>query len=387
MIRGRPALLVTLVLAWSLCPVCVVLSTYFSAAEFAAPSSLRPVRVTAADPLPVTARGAEQFDRILQRIETPPEAGIAVLSHLLRLRDAYSPPDRRSCLPPGDCNPRSERDAIVERLLPRAPREAESSEFFEFTESGCRYRIASRRTEAGEQHPGQALSALAEAGVPLVQTAYSGVRSFCVSDLVDECAQSFAFDEEIEWRSVALALYQPEVNEWKNRRGEVISFDAITNELLRRTRIRGSIEHACWGIHSLYALAVLLSVDADVPLWQNRSLRPQVEAALAAIGDRLARSQLGDGSWDEHWELPALTHGGTTMDEQKRLLITGHHLEWLALVPNGLRPSKRVLLAAGEFILGKVSELRPDQIIEEICPCSHGLRAFGIAGTQVIDRP
>jgi hypothetical protein len=216
------------------------------------------------------------------------------------------------------------------------------------------------------------LSALAEVGIPLTQTAISGHHTFCVSDLVDECADSFGFDEEIEWRSVALALYRPQMREWKNRRDEVVSFDAIAKELLRRMRTRGSIEHACWGTHSLYALAILLSVDATVPLWQDRSLRSQVDSMLRKVGERLAQSQLSDGSWDENWELPTLARDG-------------HHLEWLALVPSGLRPPDRVLRMAGEFILQTLFEVRSDELVKQICPCSHGLRAFGIAGIQIVD--
>jgi hypothetical protein len=136
----------------------------------------------------------------------------------------------------------------------------------------------------------------------------------------------------------------------------------------------------------LYALAIFLSVDATVPLWEDRSLRSHVASAFVEAGDRLAKSQFGDGSWDEHWELPGLTHAGTKMNESQRLLITGHHLEWLALVSKELRPSDRVLLMAGEYILRKVSEMESDEIVKQICPCSHGLRAFGIAGLRIADR-
>ena len=137
----------------------------------------------------------------------------------------------------------------------------------------------------------------------------------------------------------------------------------------------------------MYVLAVLLSVDAKVPLWQDRSWRSKVELAFFEVGERLSQSQLVDGSWDVYWELPSLTHGGTAIDESQRLLITGHHLEWLALVPRELRPSDRVLLMAGEFILRKVSALHTDEIVKQICPCSHGLRAFGIAGIQIVAAP
>jgi hypothetical protein len=343
----------------------------------------------------VTALGAKRLASILYRIEIPSEVGIATLSHLLRLLDAHASPGQGLGVPHSEYKTEDRRQAIehlqcirattLEQLLPGDGRGTDRSEYFELSERGCRYRVASRRSEAGEQHPGQVLSALAEVGIPLTQTAISGHHTFCVSDLVDECADSFGFDEEIEWRSVALALYRPQMREWKNRRDEVVSFDAIAKELLRRMRTRGSIEHACWGTHSLYALAILLSVDATVPLWQDRSLRSQVDSMLRKVGERLAQSQLSDGSWDENWELPTLARDGTSMNGWQRLLISGHHLEWLALVPSGLRPPDRVLRMAGEFILQTLFEVRSDELVKQICPCSHGLRAFGIAGIQIVD--
>jgi len=333
---------------------------------------------------------------VLQRIEIPSEANISIKAHLLRLLDAHALPNRGfSTLPQESGSPNTQpvparlhaaRAALVEQLLPDSGRKANYSEDFEFTDLGCRYRVALRRSEAGEWHPGQVLSALAEAGIPLAQEVISSGRRFRVSDLVDECAAAFDFGEDIEWRSVALALYRPQVQKWKTHTGESVSFDAITDELLRRTRARGSNENACWGTHALYVLAVFQSVDKNYPLWKERSWQQQVEAALSDAADRLTQSQLADGSWDEHWELPSLTHGGTTMDDMKRMLVTGHHLEWLALVSKELRPSERVLLAAGEFILKRASDLRSDQIIKQICPCSHGLRAFGLAGIHVVDK-
>jgi hypothetical protein len=29
--------------------------------------------------------------------------------------------------------------------------------------------------------------------------------------------------------------------------------------------------------------------------------------------------------------------------------------------------------------------VRSDELVKQICPCSHGLRAFGIAGIQIVD--
>jgi hypothetical protein len=254
--------------------------------------------------------------------------------------------------------------------------------FVELTEFGWRYRIARSRSDFGEPHPGEALSALAEAGVPLTKTAVACGRRFRVAELVDECAGSFAFNEDIEWRSVALALYRPQVRQWTTRSGELVSFDLITKELLRRTRARGSDQYPCFGTHTLYALAMFLSVDGRISLWNDRSLQSSVVASLTNASESLAAAQLGDGSWDQGWELPTPKRAGTTLDDRTRALVTGHHLEWLAVVSDDLRPPHAVLLAAGEFLLRWMSRLRPDQITEEICACSHGLRAFGNAGIE-----
>lgn len=348
-------------------------------------SLVLPVELVGDDPLPVEPGTEWQLSRAYDSLHPESANNLAGLSHLARLLYLYRPGNRTS--PAASSERNTCRDAhhvrnpkaawTIDKLLGST---SFGGEYFESTLHGTRYRTADSRLDDGEPHPGQALSALGESGVPVAASAVSSGDPIRVQDLVTECASSFSFSEEIEWRSVALALYRPHIHEWTTHRGSVVSFDLITEELLRRTRRRGSEDDPCWGTHTLYVLAVFLSVDARVPIWNDRSLRHTVEATLAGVAERLTRSQLLDGSWDQHWELPELARVGTSMRDRDRVLITGHHLEWISLMPDELRPPDRTLLAATGFVLRSFALVEGPEIMRDLCAYSHGLRAILLSG-------
>ena len=219
--------------------------------------------------------------------------------------------------------------------------------------------------QLGERHPGQVLSSLAESGVPLTQGVATFEKSVSVSNLVDECAAAFRFDQDIAWRSIAMAIYRPHPTSWTAHHGEVVSFDRITKELLRHTRSRGSDEWSCWGTHALYTLAIFQQVNAQVGLWQDDSLEDSVQDALHSAAMRLETTLRSDGSWDEHWSLPGISR--SILNSERRLLITGHHLEWLVLMRPEQRPTDSVLLLASEFVVRETEKLSVDERVDKIC--------------------
>lgn len=224
-----------------------------------------------------------------------------------------------------------------------------------------------------ETHPGQVLSALAECQVPLDTTLGPGAQ-IRLADLVDNCAKSFRFDDEIEWRAVALAIYRPSPIRWTTNDGDEVSFDQITRALLQQTRSHNSEAASCWSTHAYYALAMLYQVDRQMPLWKDLSLQDAVVSTLSNASTRLETTLHPDGSWDEYWSLPGISRG--VLSTENRLLVTGHHLEWQVVTPAELRASDAVLLSAGEFILRETEKMSVEKRHEKICACSHGLRAL-----------
>jgi hypothetical protein len=201
-----------------------------------------------------------------------------------------------------------------------------------------------------------------------------------LSDLIVEVSQAFSFKEEIEWRTVTLALYRSQVSSWQTRFGEQISFERITRELLRRARSFGQEELTCAGTHTFYALALLYRVNEQQSLWRP-AMREEVEQILQASCKRLERTQLKDGSWDDNWQLPGLARNGWPTTRIDRLRITGHNLEWIALLPKTLRMSNYTIERAGDFVLSTIRDMTIEEVQRYICPCSHGIRAYLLSET------
>lgn len=325
-----------------------------------------PISLQPGSSLPAVAGFHERVVSEIGKFRSRENDSLSVRAHLLRLK--YANGNILSSNLPAVAHAERVGQLLTDCGLTDSPDD------FEFANNSCRYRVAEWRNMPGEWHPGQVLSALAECGVPLTQDLVTiSDRTITVSDLVEDCAQSFSFDEDIEWRSVALAVYRPHITSWTTRAGEDVSFDRITKELLRRTRTQGGLT-SCWGTHAFYTLAVFLSVDGSVPIWRDRSLKADVTASLMNASDNLASTQRNDGAWDEHWSLPGMTR--SVLSTEQRLLVTGHHLEWLAMAPSECRPSAVVLEAAGEFVASEVAQRSLEQRLKQICACSHGLRAF-----------
>jgi hypothetical protein len=327
-------------------------------------------------PFSVSSVLEEKVRPIIREISVSRSHSLSARAHYIRLWYAYEMhrPENNGLLD-GEAAPTTM--SIINGLLLGLNYDVSGD--VEFGGSGLRYRLAKTSGKFGESHPGQVLSALAECNVPLTQAITTSDGTFLVSDLVEECAKSFSFDEDIEWRAIALAIYRPLPVPWTTTDGQVVSFDRITSELLRRSRARGA-QASCWGTHALYALAVFRSVDGVCPIWQDHSMRSQVDAALTQVAARLASAQRTDGSWDEHWDLPGVNR--TVLSVENRLLITGHHLEWLSLVPEALRPPNTALQQAGEFVVWRVEQYSQNDKIQNICACSHGLRALALGARR-----
>ena len=65
------------------------------------------------------------------------------------------------------------------------------------------------------------------------------------------------------------------------------------------------------------------------------------------------------------------------------LLVTGHHLEWLALLPEGRRPPADTIRSAGRYLVESLSSRSAEEIRKIICHASHGVRAYRLAGIRV----
>jgi hypothetical protein len=245
------------------------------------------------------------------------------------------------------------------------------------------YRDALMSSQPNTQaHAGQLLAALAEQGVPLDRAIqFGGNARGTVADLLTDLLANFTLHGEISWDVVAIAVYIPPSRSWKNKWGEQFTFDHIVKELSSRE----PAEAACAGIHDEIALTVVLKVDQAVGIL-SPGARSALHERLANRVSTSAKTQREDGSWGLQWyEEPDVFEARelSPPESEVAILVTGHLLEWLMLLPHELQPDDDSIYSrAGEWLLAALNlqTQRPEWIRERYCPLIHAARALKFLG-------
>ncbi len=339
-----------------------------------------PVRISGLSALDLPADAYGRWGAVLAKFHPEPGIEPAALAHYLRLWEGTAGPAAADDTSPSLARRLLDDRTCLNPLLPKQKILLRHARGIRFELNIPASKPGLPPIVAGEAHVGQCLSALAEAGISPDHEVRVGDRIYHVRDLVDDAAWCYSLDEEIEWRTVALALYRPHVAEWPTKYGRKVSWADITDEFLDRWRHRKVAKHACLGTHTLYVLALMTKVDAVHPLWSN-DRRAAVDRCLREAAGLLAITQRPDGHWDASWSDPdAPPPASAPMTE---LLVTGHHLEWLSFRPEGRRPPADAIGSAGRFIVESLSSRTAEEVRKTICPASHGVRAYRLAGIRV----
>lgn len=172
-------------------------------------------------------------------------------------------------------------------------------------------------------HHGQFLSMLAQSRVPLDYPLHVDGRVMNVGDLVAHEEQTCRSGMELTFKLIGLAHYAGPTAEWTNARGEPWSVERLLREELTQPIDRR--QACCGGAHRLMALAtaVRCRAAAGLPLdgpWSEAQQRVQ------AFQRRTFALQNRDGSFSTAWWEQNESRG----DRERRLLTSGHALEWLA---------------------------------------------------------
>jgi hypothetical protein len=203
-------------------------------------------------------------------------------------------------------------------------------------------------------HVGQLLQTAGEAGLPssFAVVCMEGRRG-SMAEVVRDSAVRVSRDGELEWLTVGLARYSDEGRtSWSNRFGELWSFDAIADQLCNRPIGAG----ACCGTHIPYALVVLLRVDEQKGLLSETGRRRAV-GYLTHLSLGLEGGQAGSGAWNADWAkhcsggLPTKVPKDPEAAFYQQIIVTGHHLEWIALAPTELRPREASIQRACDFLI------------------------------------
>jgi hypothetical protein len=249
------------------------------------------------------------------------------------------------------------------------------------TRDGVRTRVTERRDakrQPGRQaHSGQLLAVLAELGVPLDTSLTTANGRFAVRDILRDTTANFSLDqEEIEWAAVGLALYLAPEPGWRDKFGRPLTFDQLAKRLLEIPLTREGL--ACQGTHLLHALTVLHVVDRERPV-----LGPEVQAEIRERLRRetalLVETQRPTGEWWAGWSDPQASRellAFVSNDQHTRMAVTvtGHHLEWLLLLPPDLRPPDEVFRRAGAWLRARLLRATKEELKDGYCPYSHAAR-------------
>jgi len=225
------------------------------------------------------------------------------------------------------------------------------------------------REEGASVHHDHWLACLTEAGVSLHEPIYvpsQHVRT--INDAVQQALRDFKIDErEVEWSAMAFGLWLPPTRSWQTADGRSVSFDMLAQRLMRGDKRLG----VCSGTHRVYSIVLLLRLDSLYSILSGE-VRDQMLAHMQGVRQLLIESQFEDGHWPSNWEKGAdAVHKPIDDTLQKKVIATGHHLEWLALAPEELHPPREQIRKAARWAIDTTVSRTPAQILEHYTFYSH----------------
>jgi hypothetical protein len=224
-------------------------------------------------------------------------------------------------------------------------------------------------------HTDDLLATLAETGTPLETTLHLRDGEARVEDLLKTSLRRFHREQlEYEWTAIAYARYVFPQREWRNKFGERIDVDGLVAEILSHPPQLGP----CNGLHRLEALVVLYRADE-----QYHALSPQTKLRMLAYMKRashaLVEAQTAEGYWTRQWPSGAGALKAAKADVPSlhdKLLVTGHHLEWLALAPEEVQPPRETIIRAAQWLARTLIEMDEKDLLEAYGPYTHAARAL-----------
>ena len=225
------------------------------------------------------------------------------------------------------------------------------------------------REEGASVHHDHWLACLTEAGVALHEPIYTpSHHTRTINDAVQQALRDFHIDErEVEWSAMAFGLWLPPARSWQTLDGRTVSFDMLADRLMRGDKRFG----VCSGTHRVYSIVLLLRLD-ELQSILSQEVREKMMAHMHAVRQLLIDSQFEDGHWPSNWEKGAdAVHKPIDDPLQKRVISTGHHLEWLALAPEELHPPREQIRKAARWAIDTTLSRTPAQILEHYTFYSH----------------
>ncbi len=233
------------------------------------------------------------------------------------------------------------------------------------------------RTQQGKatiSHVDHTLATLAEIGISLDDPVVTANGPSSMRELLESAVKRFQLNQaECEWTVLACALYAKNLDGWVTSEGQALDLDLIALRLIREKPNEG----VCYGNHRLFTLAMLLRIDEQTGWFTPRG-RAAVTHHLRAMTARLVHSQSPEGYWDSNW--PDLTEAPDARQEPtaRRLLATGHALEWWAMAPATLQPPRETIVRAAQWLVREIDQLEEKDVVANYTFLTHVGRALAL---------
>jgi len=249
------------------------------------------------------------------------------------------------------------------------------------------------RTQQGRStvsHVDHLLGSLAEVGTPLSYKITAANIEGRLIDMVRDGVMNFSLNQrEYEWTTLALAFYAADNSPWYSPEGQEISYDYLAKRIMRETQPDG----VCYGQHRLYTLTILLRIDQQMrgQSDQDSSLsessrglispqtRRDIMDYLGDMSRRAYQNQSVEGSWDGNWpDLRVPVRDPDTDATSRKVLATGHMLEWWAMAPAELHPPRETIVRAAQWLTRVIIEMEPERIERNYTFLTHAGRALAL---------
>lgn len=233
------------------------------------------------------------------------------------------------------------------------------------------------RTQQGAaaiSHVDHSLATLAEIGLKLDDQVRTAGGDVVVEDLLESAVARFRLNQaEYEWTALACALYAENLDGWVTEEGQVMELDLIARRIIRERPNKG----VCYGNHRLFTLAMLLRIDEETE-WFSPKGRAAVMSHLREMTACLIQTQSTEGYWDSNWPNLAQPVDEKQQPRARRLLATGHALEWWAMAPEELLPPRETIVRAAQWLVREVDSLEPADVTANYTFLTHVGRALAL---------
>ncbi|TWU06073.1 hypothetical protein [Stieleria varia] len=249
--------------------------------------------------------------------------------------------------------------------------------------------VSTQQGRPSVSHVDHLMGTLAEIGVPLsagVMTA-NGVAD--VRGLLENALLGFRLNQrEYEWTTLATAFYATNGRHWFTTEGQRVDFNVLAKRIMRQSQPQG----VCYGQHRLYTLTILLRIDDQMreersDVSKNRDAqglldaetRAEVMDYLLGMTGRLFHSQSTAGYWDGNWpDVQSSIPDPETDPLSRRILATGHVLEWWSMAPEELHPPRATIVRAAQWLANEIIEMDEHKVEKNFTFLTHAGRALAL---------